>query len=723
MYYLLVMSLIFVMFSLNVLIFILVFCSFLTQMHAFASVLSLSVLALHPANLMTLTRSLHALWLPFDVLLVNVAWNRAIVHFDADDAAIFFPNITEEALDYTRKSTLAFTGITTTPYSQGTSFGFNSLLRTTNGIVYSSVATPVPSTYAITTQPGSVFSTTYHSLTNSTDPLSALQNQPAPYGFVHTTATDQSIFPQSDISKDILPSTLASLLPSLTTFPELYSDSTLEAIAASLDMLVSPNFPDLDSKSQQYKAEHEFLQLEKLKQLCLAEELEWERQEIQRYREQEQIIVQKELVELQNMKQQLLLQQEEERKAHVFLQQETFAQQQLQLEQIHRLQQQLLQQLQEQNIYPYGFGPSEGMSPPLSSDIILDSKYSGGDNGQYWPVKDENLTSSAVSTHDSTTGQNWLTTTSGAFTQYSSSIPVPVSAQTKDQMQLSTNLLDTAKQEQSVGLSGKKLIESGVQTDDEDGVEKFPSGRRRRNRRSVDSCVQTDDEDQDDWDVPIRSRRRSRSNRYADGEKGKSSKVSSIAIQTVAEISVQTEHSGTISKSPVWAQVDTQVDLHREGQTESDSDIISNREKRCPAPAEISVSTHLTVDDVGASLFTKSPKVLCSPVSPVSPGKSSQMMLTADSSKHLSSPRSLTASQRSLSDPKSFSPTTEDRMMYQYSDTYSVSSAFVFTLFLLSKGPNYFYFFPLQMITCQVSMLDLSCLSLPCFSFYFCFIF
>ncbi len=74
MYYLLVMSLIFVMFSLNVLIFILVFfCSFLTQMHAFASVLSLSVLALHPANLMTLTRSLHALWLPFDVLLVNVA--------------------------------------------------------------------------------------------------------------------------------------------------------------------------------------------------------------------------------------------------------------------------------------------------------------------------------------------------------------------------------------------------------------------------------------------------------------------------------------------------------------------------------------------------------------------------------------------------------------------------------------------------------------------------
>jgi len=355
---------------------------------------------------------------------------------------------------------LEFTGITTTPYSQGTLFGINSLLRSTNGIVYSSVAAPVPSTYAITTQPGSIFSTMYSSLTGTTEPFSALQNQPAPYGFVNTTGTDQSIFPQSDIANDILPSALASLLPSLTALPELYSDATLEAIAASLDTLVSPNFLDLDdSKSQQYKAEHEFLQLEKLKQLCLAEELEWERHEIQRYREQEQIIVQKELEELQNMKQQLLMQKEEERKAHLILQQETFAQQQLQLEQIHRLQQQLQQQLEEQKIHPYGFRPSEGISPPMSSDIILDSKYSGGDNGQYWPVKDDNSMSSAVSTHDSRSGQNWLTT-SGAFTQYSSNTPVSVSAQTKEKLQLSTNLPETTRQEQSVELSGKKLVES-----------------------------------------------------------------------------------------------------------------------------------------------------------------------------------------------------------------------------------------------------------------------
>ncbi|XP_052007863.1 protein piccolo [Xyrauchen texanus] len=566
-----------------------------------------------------------------------------------------------EALDYSKKDTLAFTGITTNPYSQGTSFGINSLLRSSNGIVYSSVAAPVPSTYAITTQPGSIISTTHNSLTGSTEP--ALQNQPAPFGFVHTTTIDQSIFPQSDISKDILPSALVSLLPSLTAFPELYSDAALEAIAVSLDTLVSPNFPDLDdSKSQQYKAEHEFLQLEKLKQLCLAEELEWERQEIQRYRAQEQLIVQKELEDLQIMKQQLLMQQEEERKAHLIQQQETFAQQQLQLEQIHGLQQQLQKQLQEQKIYPYGFGPSDGISPPTSSEIILDSKYSGRDGGQYWPVKDDNSISPALTIHDATSGPNWLTsTTSGAFT------PVSVSTMTKEQI----NLPDSAKEEQSVGFSSKTLVESGVQTDDEDGSERITSGRRRRSRRSVDSCMQTDDEDQEEWDVPVRSRRRSRSSRYTDGEKGKSSKVSSIAIQTVAEISVQTEHSGTIRRSPVRAQVDTKVNLHREGQTESDSDVTSDKDKRHPAPCGINVSTHLSADDVGASLVAKSPKVLCSPVSPVPLGKSTKKMLTAEPLRHLSSPRSLKASERSISDPKSLSPTTENRMMYQYSESYS----------------------------------------------------
>uniref|UniRef100_A0A3B4CVH6 Uncharacterized protein n=1 Tax=Pygocentrus nattereri TaxID=42514 RepID=A0A3B4CVH6_PYGNA len=562
---------------------------------------------------------------------------------------------TDEALDYSKKGTLSFST------TQGTSFGLNSVLRSSNGVVYSSVSAPIPSTYAITTQPGSIFSTTYNSLSSITEPFSTLQNQPSPYDFIHTTGTNQSIFLDSDPSKDILPSALANFLPSLTAFPELYSDATLEAIAASLDALVSPNFPALDdSKSQQYQAEREFLQLEKLKQLCLAEELEWERQEIQRYREQEQLIVQKELEELQSMKHQLLMQQEEERKAHFILQQETFAQQQLQLEQIHHLQQQLQQQLEEQKIYPYGFEPNEEMSQPTGSGIILDAQYSKTDNGQYWPVKDDNSTSSAITIHDPLTGGDWYTAGSSTLSKLEGVL--------KDS-ENSKKLPSTSKEanEESVGLSGKKIAESGVQTDEEDEVEKPYPGRRRRNRRSVDSCVQTDDEDQDEWDVPVRSRRRSRSSRYADGERGKGSKVSSIAVQTVAEISVQTDHSGTIKRSPVRAQIDTTVDLHRGGQTESDSDVTSDKDKRHSTPIEIGVSTHLKADGVGISSVPKSPKVLYSPVSPVSPAKGSQKMLTAEPSRHPSSPRSLKASQRSLSDPKSLSPTTDDRVMYQYS--------------------------------------------------------
>ena len=94
-----------------------------------------------------------------------------------------------------------------------------------------------------------------------------------------------------------------------------------------------------------------------------AEDLEWERQEIQRFREQEQMLVQKELEELQSMKQHILAQQEEERQAHLMLQKETYAQQQQQLEQIQRLQGQLRMQLEEQKIrqmYPGGEVPGHG---------------------------------------------------------------------------------------------------------------------------------------------------------------------------------------------------------------------------------------------------------------------------------------------------------------------------------------------------------------------------
>lgn len=529
----------------------------------------------------------------------------------------------------------------------------------------SSFAQPIPSTFAITTQPGSIFSTACNSLTTITEPFSP-QIKTSPYDLRNSTECNQSIFFESDSSKDTLPSAIANLLPSISAFPELYSDAALEVIAASLDALVSPNFPTLDgSKSQQYQAEHEFLQLEKLKQLCLAEELEWERQEIQRYREQEQLIVQKELEELQSIKQQLLMQQEEERKVHFILQQETFTQQQLQLEQIQLLQQQLQQQLQEQKICPYGF---DGISQTTSSGIILDSQFCKRDDGKYWPVKDDNILSKVTM---SSTSQDWQTAPSTRLNIPKSENDPKEIEEPKQNSEISPAIINQVTG-QNVGLGSKKISSNCIQPDEDEGLERPYPGRRRKSRKSVDSCVQTDDEDQEEWDVPVKSRRRSRSNRYADGERLKGSKVSSIAIQTVAEISVQTDHSGTLKRSPVRAKVDTTFDLHRGGEIDSDSDFTSDKDRK--HSTSIGVNAHVKADGISITSVPKSPKILYSPISPVLSGKSTQKMLTTEPPRHSSSPRSLKTSQRSLSDPKSLSPTTDDRIMYQYPDHSLVST-------------------------------------------------
>ncbi|TRY94376.1 hypothetical protein DNTS_018400, partial [Danionella cerebrum] len=279
-----------------------------------------------------------------------------------------------QAVDYSSKTTGVCIGITVPQYTQaritsavGTHFGVSSVLRSSNGIVYSSVAAPIPSTYAITTQPGSIFCTSYNTLsgmhTSDTMPsLSNLQNQPLTrsQSFLSTapvtTAGEQSDVPlnlETGVTKAVLPTTLLDAVSTATAVTGLdtYTNASLEAIAASLEALSSPMVPG----DGQYQMEREFLELEKIKQQRLAEELEWERQEIQRFREQEQLLVQKELEELQAMKQQILCQQEEERQAHLIMQKETYAQQQEQLEQIQRLQEQLRQQLEEQKfrqMYP-----------------------------------------------------------------------------------------------------------------------------------------------------------------------------------------------------------------------------------------------------------------------------------------------------------------------------------------------------------------------------------
>lgn len=252
-------------------------------------------------------------------------------------------------------------------------YGTTSVLRSSNGVVYSSVAAPIPSTYAITTQPGSIFSTTYNTFsgmhTSDTMPsLSNLQNLPLTrsQSFLSTISTteEQGDAPLNlEISKGGI--TPANGRPAMTSLSlDTYTDASLEAIAASLEALSSPMVPG----DGQYQVERERLEMEKLKQQRLAEELEWERQEIQRFREQEQFLVQKELEELQAMKQQILTQQEEERQAHLMMQKETYAQQQQQLEQIQRLQEQLRLQLEEQKLrqmYPGADIPGHGVQEAI----------------------------------------------------------------------------------------------------------------------------------------------------------------------------------------------------------------------------------------------------------------------------------------------------------------------------------------------------------------------
>ncbi|XP_071394312.1 protein piccolo, partial [Centroberyx affinis] len=354
-----------------------------------------------------------------------------------------------EAVDYSKKG--AYAGMTIPPYSQarvtgavGTLFGTSSVLRSSNGVVYSSVAAPIPSTYAITTQPGSIFSTTYNTLsgmhTSDTMPsLSNLQNLPLTrsHSFlstISTTATgEQGDAPLNlEISKE--GTTAADGVTTTTTSLSLdtYTDASLEAIAASLEALSSPMVPG----DGQYQAERERLEMEKLKQQRLAEELEWERQEIQRFREQEQLIVQKELEELQAMKQHILAQQEEERQAHLMMQKETYAQQQQQLEQIQRLQEQLRVQLEEQKLrqmYPGGDIPGHG---PQEAVVL-------GPDGT---VLSRKITDSGCQT---------------------------------DEEDDAVSKAYTAGRKKR---SGKKSVDSCVQTDDEDQEEWEAQSRGRRSR-------------------------------------------------------------------------------------------------------------------------------------------------------------------------------------------------------------------------------------------------
>ncbi|NXV30312.1 PCLO protein, partial [Rissa tridactyla] len=411
----------------------------------------------------------------------------------------------------------------------------------------------------------------------------------------------------------------------------------------------------------------------------------------------------------------------------------------LQLEQFQQLQQQLHQQLEEQKIrqiYQYGYDPSGTGSPQTTTDqTLLEGQYATTENGQFWPTDDATTTASGVLGIEIPQSQAWYTVQSDGITQY-----IPRSGILSSVSEMSLKDIDVREEKQLKKRSSmpklrgpyeeledtleeeprcfKKIVDSGVQTDDEDGADRGYTNRRRRTKKSVDTSVQTDDEDQDEWDLSSRSRRKPRVGKYSEStteaDKAKQfSKVSSIAVQTVAEISVQTEPVGTIRTPSIRARLDAKVEIIKHisapektykgeslgCQTETESDSQSpqylsasspQKDKKRPTPLEIGYSSHLRPDSTLQVVPSppKSPKVLYSPISPVSPSKviesafvpyekpitddiSPQKMLHADIAKvPPSSPKAAKMMQRSMSDPKPLSPTAEDssRAQFQYTE-------------------------------------------------------
>ncbi|XP_045554609.1 protein piccolo [Salmo salar] len=524
------------------------------------------------------------------------------------------------ALDFSTKGSGLYSGMIIPPYSQarvkgavGTHFGMSSVLRSSNGVVYSSVSVPIPSTYAITTQPGSIFSNTYNSLsagmhTSDTMPsLSTLQNQPMTrsHSFISTTsADDQGDVPLNlELSKDGI-STSAALTTKTVTLAlerlDSYTDASLEAIAASLEALSSPCVPG----EGQYQMQREILEMEKFKQQRLAEELEWERQEIQRFREQEQMLVQKELEELQSMKQAILCQQEDERQAHLMMQKETYAQQQQQLEQIQRLQEQLRAQLEEQKfrkMYP--------------GEVLL------GQGQQEAVVLGPDGTELARKIMDS-------------------------GCQTDDE----DSVVDKAY------TAGRK--------------------KRSTAKKSVDSCVQTDDEDQEEWE-PARARRsRPRTSRGDRGGQTSDMSIqarSEISIQTdsAGNVRMDARMEFSDSESPHWEDKrrPTPLEIEQSSHLRADPSSLQAPPKSpnvlySPISPCISPSKSLEFVSYEKSLGDTSPQRIrgCTDPTKVSP---------------TGSPKGPKAMQRSMSDPKPMSPTGEERASssFQYGDGYSGKSS------------------------------------------------
>ncbi|XP_068453516.1 protein bassoon isoform X5 [Clinocottus analis] len=508
-------------------------------------------------------------------------------------------------------------------------------------------------------------------------------------------------------------------------------------------------------QEQLLQMERERVELEKLRQLRLQEELERERIELKLHRDKEQMLVQRELHELQNIKEQnkqlkifqvnsvkqVLQQQQNEREKQLVLQREQLAQQKSQLDQIQSLQHQLQQQLVEQ----------KRQKTAAAQSVQLDV------NGQPLPPY-----------IDSQIGSRSLPNSSSEMCLRSQQEHMETRSNMRKHSSM-TRLSRDSLDGDGVMFYGspRRNVDSSVQTDDEDGEERYMMRHRTRRRgRSVDCSVQTDDdEEKAENEQPVR-RRRSRFSRHSESNATGSSTAatsttasdtktetpkmvsSSIAIQTIREMSCQTEveHLGRASPvihvtvpdpnkveivhyisgpertqkgqslacqtdpeaqsqgvvapqlsvpttvSPYSSSTSTgtqqsgSVDLLT--QQRQQQHIAANAakfERRRPDPLDINYQPHNHLHNESISSIIrqqqttpKSPQVLYSPVSPVSPHRllenslsnerlnkahvtPQQKSYTAESpQRHPSVPRPIKSTQRSMSDPKPLSPTSDE---------------------------------------------------------------
>uniref|UniRef100_A0A452I2R5 Uncharacterized protein n=1 Tax=Gopherus agassizii TaxID=38772 RepID=A0A452I2R5_9SAUR len=648
-------------------------------------------------------------------------------------------------------------------------FPSTATVRAADGMIYSTINTPIASTLPITTQPASVLQPMLRGLYRpfapgniTAVPLASLTRVPlvtprvplAAQGLYRYSAPSR--FPSvSTTSVMEMPMYLGK--PVSTAAASTAASNVGPVSQASISSKGSTEREEKEKEEERQRKQQEHIlqmerervELEKLRQLRLHEELERERVELQRHREKEQMLVHREIQELQSIKHQVLQQQQEERQAQFALQREQLAQQRLQLEQIQQLQQQLQQQLEEQkrqkSSFPPVCDPTGRIPPQAMSEITMEMQRTLAQNGQYWPPLNQPFMAPAAPGQEGPA----LSRYPGLQRPLTNSAS-EMSLQPEEQWEASWGIKKRnsmprlreayGKETPHEPYMVKKITDSSVQTDEEDSEERYFLSRRRRSRRSTDCSVQTDEEDNAEWEQPVR-RRRSRFSRHSDSsaeskQDASSKGMASIGIQTSSDCSVQTEPDQLPHVSPsihittpdpkveivkyISAPEKTQRGESLACQTELEAQpqpgvvvpqltvpttimpyssnlqlvsagpldpcaiqqqTLGKFEKKKPDPLEIGYQSHLSAESL-SQLVTcqppKSPQVLYSPVSPLSPHRLLESSFTTNErlnkahvtpQKHFTAesiqrqqtlPRPIKTMQRSFSDPKPTSPTSEE---------------------------------------------------------------